>query len=430
MNHEDKGDYMSSTFNDQELIEIKKHLEIFHKVSNLNCSLIDEMGNTLMTEGEQYHFCSLFQKETGDACPCRSAHLYGSKEAEKLGDAYIFFCPGGLVHFSAAITSGEIFKGALIVGPIQMNISDPFVIDNLIKAYDLPVSMRGILQLNYKMIPLIPPEQVRYLSNLLHILTKDIMGEQSKQLEKKKALYLEQRKINENIQEIKEKTDITYKSYPIELEKQLSGKIKVGDVQGAKAILNEILGYIMFRHGADAGMVKAMIIELVVVMSRAAVDGGGNFEEISRHNVSFLHVASSVNDIEELCVWIVDVLEKFTTLVFSLDQDNRDNVHIINKALQYINAEHSTSISLEDISNHVGLSPTYFSRFFKKETGMKFCDYLNMVRIEESKKYLLDVHYSISDIAVIVGFNDQSYFTKVFKNYEKISPGRYRKMYV
>lgn len=421
---------MASAFSEQELIEIKKHLEIFHKVSSVNCILIDDMGNTLLSQGEPYHFCKTFMKETGDACPCTGAHLYGSKEAEKLGESYIFFCPGGLVHFSCAIVSGEVFRGAIIAGPIQMNISDPFVIDNLIKVYDLPMSLRGIMQLNYKMIPLIPPDQVRYLSDLLHILTNDIMGEQSKKLEKKKAIYLEQRRINEKVQEIKERTEVTFKNYPIELEKQLCGKIKIGDLKGAKAILNEILGYIMFRHGADQYVVVSLIIELVIVMSRAAVDGGGNFEEISAQNRKFLNATATINDIEELCVWIVDVLEKFTALVFKLDQDNVDNVQIINKALQYINSKHNESISLDDIAKHVGLSPTYFSRFFRKETNMKFCDYLNMVRIEESKKYLLDIHYSISDIAVLVGFNDQSYFTKVFKNFEKISPGKYRKMYL
>lgn len=421
---------MSNAFNESELMHIKKHIEIFHKVSNINCSLIDDMGNTVLSEGESFHFCNIFKKETGENCPCNSAHLYGSKEAEKLGEAYIFFCPGGLVHFSAAIVIGEVFRGALIAGPIQMNISDPFIIDNLIKVYDLPMSLRGILQLNYKMIPLIAPDQVRYLSDLLHILTKDIMGDQSQSLEKKKAFYLEQKIINENIQEIKESTEVTFKTYPIELEKQLSGKIRVGDLQGAKAILNEILGYIMFKHGGDKALVISLIIELVVVMSRAAVDGGGNFEDIIAHNVNFYETASSVNDIEELCVWIVDVLEKFTTFVFKLDQDNVDNVQIINKALQYINNNYNTSISLEEIASHVGLSPTYFSRFFRKETNMKFCDYLNMVRVEESKKYLLDIHYSISDIAIMVGFNDQSYFTKVFKNFEKLSPGKYRKMYL
>ncbi len=60
---------------------------------------------------------------------------------------------------------------------------------------------------------------------------------------------------------------------------------------------------------------------------------------------------------------------------------------------------------------------------------MKFSEYLNTVRIEESKKYLLDLNYSISDIAVMMGFSDQSYYTKVFKIYENISPGKYRKMH-
>ncbi len=59
--------------------------------------------------------------------------------------------------------------------------------------------------------------------------------------------------------------------------------------------------------------------------------------------------------------------------------------------------------------------------------NMTFIDYLNLTRIRESKKFLADEKLSIGDIAVKLGFNDQSYFTKVFKKHEGMTPGKYRK---
>lgn len=420
---------MLDFFQREELDIIKKNMELYYKVTEINCMLIDDTGNVVCSQGDMFNYCTKFMALTGDKSPCSGAHLYASKQSESLGESYIFFCPGGLVHITSAIVIGNVFRGALVAGPVQMNIIDPYVIDNLIKVYDIPISSRGILQSYYKIIPTIAPERVRYLANLLHILTKDIVGDQKYELKKKKDFYLEQKIINENIQEIKEEANITYKTYPIELERELSGKVRRGDLDGAKAILNELLGYILFKHNGNNDMVISYIIELVVVMSRAAVEGGGNFEEIFAQNIKFYQTAFSTQSMEELCVWIVGVLENFTELAFKLNKDNIESTNIIKKALQYINNNFNANISLDDVAKHVNLSPTYFSRFFSKETNMKFSEYLNTVRIEESKKYLLDLNYSISDIAVMMGFSDQSYYTKVFKIYENISPGKYRKMH-
>ncbi|MGL5513630.1 MAG: helix-turn-helix domain-containing protein, partial [Sporomusa sp.] len=80
-----------------------------------------------------------------------------------------------------------------------------------------------------------------------------------------------------------------------------------------------------------------------------------------------------------------------------------------------------------DISQEVHLSPSYFSKIFKKETGHNFNTYLNMLRIEKSKKLLLYDNLKLISIASLVGFEDQSYFTKVFKRVTGVSPHQYRK---
>ena len=59
-------------------------------------------------------------------------------------------------------------------------------------------------------------------------------------------------------------------------------------------------------------------------------------------------------------------------------------------------------------------------------TGSTFKEYLSMVRVEESKRLLANTDYSLIDIAVATGFQDQSYFSKVFKRYTGLTPGQYR----
>ncbi len=104
------------------------------------------------------------------------------------------------------------------------------------------------------------------------------------------------------------------------------------------------------------------------------------------------------------------------------------NVEIIRRAVNYINENYKKAITLESIANYVHLNSSYFSTLFKKETGMKFSDYLNKVRIEESKKLLKDIGISILEVSLEVGFEDQSYYSKVFRKVTGMTPKEYREI--
>ena len=83
-------------------------------------------------------------------------------------------------------------------------------------------------------------------------------------------------------------------------------------------------------------------------------------------------------------------------------------------------------LSLEEIARHVYFSRSYLSSLFKNETGSSLFAYINRVRVEKSKVLLLDESISLLDVAALCGFEDQSYFTKVFKKLVGVSPKRYR----
>ncbi|MDO5010188.1 MAG: AraC family transcriptional regulator, partial [Intestinibacter bartlettii] len=96
------------------------------------------------------------------------------------------------------------------------------------------------------------------------------------------------------------------------------------------------------------------------------------------------------------------------------------------KCISYINEHYNENINLETVANIVHLNPSYFSSIFKKEVGVSFSNYLNKIRIEQSKLLLKNTDSSIVEIALEVGFEDQSYFSKVFKNLTKMTPKQYR----
>lgn len=110
-----------------------------------------------------------------------------------------------------------------------------------------------------------------------------------------------------------------------------------------------------------------------------------------------------------------------------LPADENSTEQAIQKAAAYICQNFSRTIMLDDMARMVHMSPTYFSRKFKKVTGLGFKEYLNQVRIKEASLLLLKTDASVTEIACQCGFNDGNYFGDAFRKAKGMSPGQYRK---
>lgn len=95
----------------------------------------------------------------------------------------------------------------------------------------------------------------------------------------------------------------------------------------------------------------------------------------------------------------------------------------------YLETYYHESIQLEDLASMTHLSRFYISHSFKKEIGMSPMEYLIDIRIKESKILLRTTNYSISQVADIVGFTTPTYFSKQFRKSTGISPTDYREQF-
>jgi len=172
-------------------------------------------------------------------------------------------------------------------------------------------------------------------------------------------------------------------------------------------------------------LIKARVLELVIVISRAAVEGGAQLDKLLGLNYSFVSSLSGISQFEEICSWTVNVLNTFLDTVY--ESRNIKNARLLSDAMRYINENYNRNLTLESVAQHVYISPFYLSHMFKEELGFTFLEYLTKLRIEEAKKLLMEKDMTIIEVASEVGYEDAGYFSKVFKKYTGISPAQYRK---
>lgn len=104
-----------------------------------------------------------------------------------------------------------------------------------------------------------------------------------------------------------------------------------------------------------------------------------------------------------------------------------DDTQMMNKAKDWI-LNHLESATLDNLAQYLQMNSSALSRKFKKEAGMSFIQFVTQERMKYSKQLLNNPLIKIQEIAKILGYEDQRYFTEVFKKHFQLSPQRYRKI--
>lgn len=356
-------------------------------------------------------FCSEPFRTVCDNYQCNASHthLYGAYEAERWDGKYIYYCPRGLVFIATMVhdpdNQGDL---CMITGPIVManSLDDPYE-DNILSLE------------NVEGIPRMTTQQTRALSELL----RAAVGYLSQEDRAPNVDSGRQAQLLNTMYDLYSSAEAA--EYPIDSERQLQQSIRAGDKEGSQRLLNVLLSGLYLACGNDLAKIKQHVHSLLVLMSRAAIDGGADVNDIFRLSQSYEPEIEKLRNLEELNRWLSMVLHRFINFVFDFNDIKHHNV--IYQTTAYIKENLAEKLTLEDATEHVSLSKSYFCRILKDELGYTFTEYVNHLRVERAKLYLRDSTMSIADIAYAVGFDDQSYFTRIFKKLTNVSPGQYRK---
>ena len=150
-------------------------------------------------------------------------------------------------------------------------------------------------------------------------------------------------------------------------------------------------------------------------------------QEAIKYGVSdFLLKPVRPEDLKDAIDSILLSLKKDTPAISKNKKNHSNETSILKNILYFIDQHFCSEIKLNAVAEFAHLNPQYFSRYFKKEMGLTFTNYVMKLRIEKAKQLLNDTDYPIYRIATELGFSDPSYFNKVFLKYVKQPPYKYK----
>jgi len=344
------------------------------------------------------------------------------KIAFETGQCYISICHAGIVLVCVPMMDRENPVGAMFLGKCLWENVNPILIEDIKRRNsDLGIEEGKLLD-ELNQLPVLTGRKIHEAAEFLFDLLYEVSGLDPRGIRWRRERTNQQSQIGEFIQEQK-KLGTAWR-YPLESERELIGKVKIGDQTGAKEILNSILGTILFHNPGELHLLKARMVELLSILGRAAVEGGVEINLILEKNLDYITKIVAINNQEDLCAWISNALNEFINMVYS-SQDAR-KITQIRPALNFIDANFDKQISLADIAKASHLSVSRLAHVFKEQMNITIIDYLTSVRIERAKQLLLATSQSCTEICFQVGYNNQSYFTRTFKELAGMSPRQFR----
>ncbi len=143
------------------------------------------------------------------------------------------------------------------------------------------------------------------------------------------------------------------------------------------------------------------------------------------------NIFREINTFKNSDYFDANLISNFTKLLIKIHKNSKNTVsqpsYFITRAIEYINANLTESLTIDNICKKIHVSKYHFCREFKKATGFTVMDYILKTRIVIAKSLLQETKKSISEISENCGFSSISYFSRAFKNETSFSPLKYRK---
>lgn len=170
--------------------------------------------------------------------------------------------------------------------------------------------------------------------------------------------------------------------------------------------------------------VSKLNYRLIVLLNTILRQLGFDADEALGDEYHLYTQVNALQSLDEMIAWFRQrCMDAFAHIQ---EKSTRSTKKLMGKARDFIAEHFHEAISLELVADHLQISPEYLSREFKKELGENFTDFLLRLRMEKAKFYIREGRYRTYEIANLVGFQNEKYFSKVFKKATGFTPSEFK----
>ncbi|NOU67078.1 helix-turn-helix domain-containing protein [Paenibacillus sp. LMG 31461] len=212
--------------------------------------------------------------------------------------------------------------------------------------------------------------------------------------------------------------------YPFTLDKEIINAIRNGQESGAIDLIAQFMKELA-ANGSTEFMLQQGMLQLLGSIRYASLQSGMNPVQLFG-SVNLFEQLAQIKEPEEMLKWF----QHKVIGVFVQEMISRQDYHfkqIIEQVIVHLREQYMTQLSLESCADLFGTSPYTLSRAFKQITGINFIDFLTNIRISNAKSLLIETDMKINEVADAIGYQ-HSYFNRLFKKYEGITPSQFREL--
>jgi two-component system, response regulator YesN len=219
-------------------------------------------------------------------------------------------------------------------------------------------------------------------------------------------------------------TSFVHPSY--ELEQKLVTAIQKMDEDKSIEILNEINSLERAQLSKrPLSSLKYSLVGSCTLFTRAVIEVGLDAETAFMLSDYYINLIDETTNGDEVQALEYKMLNDFIKVL----KKHKEYIYnsLINRVISYIKKNIENDLSLKEISSYVNVHPNYLSAVFKKEVGKTLIEYINEQKIAAIKLYMDHTNLSISEISYTFNFNHSSYFSRFFKKHTGLTPRNYKK---
>lgn len=211
--------------------------------------------------------------------------------------------------------------------------------------------------------------------------------------------------------------------YRVDLENELFERLRDGTSEECARAAARYFDWMTENYKEKPDSIRLKTLEFVLFAEHEAYLSGGmtyHFDD----RADYLGEIMQAGSVRELRSWFTEKFRECNANMHTKKNEHENS--LVQRAKEYINENYRKDLSLDELSRELDISPYYFSKLFKEETGSNFVEYLTGLRMDRAKELLKDESLSMKEICAAIGYSDPNYFSRIFKKNVGLTPTEYR----